>query len=70
MDPHLSKLFRALSEAPASHGALFRGGRRVDDLFDRVYGELLSAQTPARLAGRSRWRFDRQAQLDQAADGF
>jgi hypothetical protein len=63
----LAEFGRPLSEAVSTLGAFFGRGRRVDNFLDRLRGELLSAQTPARLADGPCWRLDLQPQLDQAA---
>src|SRR6202022_2832685 len=66
----LTKLCRPFGE-PASALCSFFGRRGgIDNLFDSLCGELLSAQPPAGLADGSRWCLDLEAELDQAADGF
>src|ERR1700737_4074371 len=50
INPRLAKFLWAFKEASLSLGSFFRRCRWVDNLFDRLCGELLSAQPPAGLA--------------------
>jgi hypothetical protein len=69
IDAVFAKFGRALGETASALRSFFRPCRWVDHLFDRLCGELLSAQPPAGLADGPRWRLDLEAQRHQAADG-
>ena len=66
----LAKLRWSVGEATSTLGLFFGGRCGIDNLFDRLCGEILSTQPPAGLADGPCWRLDREAKLDQAADGF
>jgi hypothetical protein len=51
-------------------GAFFGMSEGIADFVDCIFGEFLRAQSPTGLVGSRRWRFDGQADLDQASDGF
>jgi hypothetical protein len=56
--------------AASALGLFFRRRSGIDNLFDRLCGELLGAQLAAGIADSPRWRFDREAHLYQSADSF
>src|SRR5258706_6714475 len=70
IDSMLAELQRSLGEPVSALVSFFGRCRRIDNLFDCLPGQFLSAQLPARLAAVPRWRLQGEPELDQAADGF
>src|ERR1700730_16616254 len=69
VDPIFAKLRWSLGKPAPALGAFFRRCGRIDNVFDGLCGELLSAQSPAGLADGLRGRLDPEPERDQAANG-
>ena len=61
---------RPLGEAASTLGSFFERCGGIDNLFDRLCGELLSAQLSAGPTDGPHWRLGIQAHFNKAADSF
>jgi hypothetical protein len=67
IDAVLAKFGRALGETAPALGSFLWRLRGIDNLFDRLCGEVLSTQPPTGLADGPRWRLDLEAELYKPA---